>query len=44
MDGPTVIKVVKEIKFEKVWGELEANECFQRRSFIKYLRLTLIFI
>ena len=34
-----VTKIVKEIKFEGVWGELEAKRCLQRQSFTKYLRL-----
>ena len=41
---PRVITRVKEIKFEGVWGELEANKCFQRRSFTKFLTLALIFM
>ena len=36
-----VTKIVKEIKFERVWGELEVKKYFQRQSFIKYFRLTL---
>ena len=32
---------VKEIKFDGVWGKLEAKKCFQRQTFTKYLRLTL---
>ena len=43
-EGIRITKIVKEIKFEVVWGELEAEKCFQRQSFTKYLRLTLIFI
>ena len=26
-----VNKIVKEIKFEGVWGELKAKNCFQRQ-------------
>ena len=37
-----VTKIVKEIKFEGVWGELEVIICFQRQPFTKYLRLTLV--
>ena len=25
-------KIIKQIKFERVWGGLEAKKCFQRRS------------
>ena len=39
-----VTKIAKEIKFEEVWGELEAKICFQRHSFTKYLILTLVFM
>ena len=41
MKGLRVTKIVKEIKFEGVWGELEAKKCFQRQSFPKYWRQTL---
>ena len=34
----------REFKFEGVWGKLEANTCFQRQPFIKYFRLTLVFM
>ena len=44
MKGLRVTKNNKEIKFEGVWDELEAQKCFQRQSFTKYLRLTLVFI
>ena len=37
-----VTKIVKEIKFEGVWGKLEAKDYFQRQSFTKYLRVTLV--
>ena len=39
-----VTKIVKQIKFEGVWGELEARGCFQRQSFTEYLRQTLDFV
>ena len=39
-----VTKIVKEIKFEGVWGDLESKKCFQRQSFTKYLRVTLVFM
>ena len=42
MKGFRVTKIVKEIKFEEVWGEFEAKKCFQRHSFTKYFRLTLV--
>ena len=44
MKGLKVTKIVKEIKFKGVWGELEAKYCFQRQSFANYLRLTLVFM
>ena len=37
-----VTEIVKEIKFEGVWDELETQKCFQRQSFTKYVRLTLV--
>ena len=39
-----VVKIAKGIKFEGVWGKLEAKKCFQRKSFTKCLRLTLVFV
>ena len=36
--------ITKEIKFEGIWGKLEAKECFKRQSFTKYSRLTLNFM
>ena len=39
-----VTKIVKEIKVERVWGELEAKNCFQKQPFTKYSRLTLVFM
>ena len=30
-----VTKIVKEIKFEGVWGELESKKCLQRQTFIE---------
>ena len=44
MKGLRVIKIVKEIKCEGVWGELESKTGFQRQSVTKYLRLTLVLI
>ena len=44
MKGLRVIKIVKKIKFEGVWGELESKKGFQRQSVTKYLRLTLAFM
>ena len=44
MKGIRVTKIVKEIKFEGVWGELESKTGFQRQSVTKYLRLTLVFV
>ena len=31
VQGLRVTKIVKEIKFEGVWGELESKRCFQRQ-------------
>ena len=42
MKGLRVTKIVKEIKFEGVWDELESKNGFQRQSVTKYLRLTLV--
>ena len=42
MKGLRVTKIVKEIRFEGVWVELEAKKRFQRQPFTKYLRLTLV--
>ena len=39
-----VTKILKEIKLERVWGDLESKKCFQRQSFIKYFRPTLVFL
>ena len=37
-------KIIKQIKFEGVWGELEARKCFHRQPFTEYLRQTLVFM
>ena len=34
--GIRVPKMLKEIKFERVWKELEVKNCFQRQTFTKY--------
>ena len=44
MKSLRVTKIVKEIKFEWVWGELEAKNCFQIQALTKYLRLTRVFM
>ena len=44
MKGLRVTKILKEIKFEAVWDEFESSKVFQRKSFTKYLRLTLVFM
>ena len=31
--------MIKETKFELIWGNLEAKIYFQREPFLKYLRL-----
>ena len=36
-------KIFKHIRFDVVWGELEVKYFFQRQSFTKYLRQTLVF-
>ena len=43
MKGLGVTKIVKQIMFEEVWGELEAKICFERQSFTRYLVRTLVF-
>ena len=42
--GLGVTRIVKEFKFEGVWGELESKKSFQRQSVAKCLRLTLVFM
>ena len=42
MKNLRVDNIVKEIKFEEVRGELQANNYFQPKSFTKYLRITLV--
>ena len=37
--GLRITNIVKGIKFEGVWAELESKEGFQRQSVTKYLRL-----
>ena len=44
MKGLRVTKIVKEIKFEGVLGELEAKKLFLIQSFTNYLRLSLVFM
>ena len=44
MKGVRVTKIVKEIKFEGVWGELESKGRFKRQSVTKYLKVTLVFM
>ena len=39
-----VSKIVQKIKFEGDRGELEAKACFQRQSWTKYIRQTLVFM
>ena len=41
--GFRVTKIVKDIKLEGVWCELESKIGFQRQPVTKYLRLTLVF-
>ena len=44
MKGLRVTKIVKEIKFKGIWGELESKGGFPKQSLTKYLRLTLVFM
>ena len=39
-----VTKIMKEIKFEGDWGELEAKYFFQMQSLPKYMRQTLVLV
>ena len=39
-----VTKIVQIIKFKGDWGELETNNWFQRQSWKKYIRQTLVFL
>ena len=42
--GLRVTKIVKQIKFEEDWGELQVRNCLLRQSFTKYLKQTLVFM
>ena len=42
MKGLRVTKLVKEIKFEEFWGELDSKKVLQSQSFTKYVRLNLV--
>ena len=44
MEGLRDSKIFNENKQEGIWDKLEVKQCFQRESFIKYLRVTLVFI
>ena len=37
-------KFLNQIKFEGIWGKLEAKICFQKQSFTRYLRQALVFM
>ena len=39
MRSVRVTNMIKETKFELIWGNLEAKIYFQREPFLKYLRL-----
>ena len=41
VNGFRVRKIVKQIKFEEVWGKFETRNRFQRQRFRKNLRQTL---
>ena len=38
----TVRKVFPKMKFEEEYGKLEADKCFQKESWTKYMRQTLV--
>ena len=42
--GLRVTKIVKQIKFEGIWGKLKAKNCLQRQPLTKYVRQTLAFM
>ena len=44
MKGLRVMRIVKEIKFERLWGELKSEKAFQTQSATGDLRLTLVFM
>ena len=44
MKGLRVATIVNEIMFQGVFGKLEAKICFQKQSFTKYLRQTLVLL
>ena len=35
---------IQTVKFEGAWGKLEAKYCFQRQSWLKYMRQTLVLV
>ena len=39
-----VTKPVKQIKFKGNWDELQAKYCFQGKSWLKYMRQTLVLV
>ena len=42
MKGLKFTQIVKEIRFEGVWGELEPKVGFHSQSVTKYFRLTIV--
>ena len=44
MKGVKVTEIGEEIKFKKVWAELEPDKDFEPQPVKKCLRLTLVFI
>ena len=44
MKGLRVTKIGQEIKFEGVWGKLQAKKCFQKQSFTNNFGETLVFM
>ena len=48
MKGFRVTKIVKEIRFVEVWGELQSRKSLQGQGYLilntGYLRLTLVFV
>ena len=42
-EKPVILtRIIKNIKIEGEWGGLEAKNCFQRQSWKKYIRQTLV--
>ena len=43
-EKPDSYQIVPQMNFEGEWGKLEAENCFQRESWTKYMKQTLVLI